>query len=57
MIYWMIQALIRLAPDRENLSNEVKKLLYNPETSVESLIQKADKLIEKIEKFTVYLVA
>ena len=57
MIFWMIQALIRLAPDRENLSNEVKKLIYNAETSVENLIQNAEKLIETIEKFTSFLIA
>lgn len=56
MIYWMIQVLVRLAPDRENLSNEVKKLIYNPETSIENLVQKAEKLMETIDKFTQFII-
>lgn len=57
MIFWMIQALIRLAPDREDLSNEVKKLIYNNETSVEVLVQNGEKLIETVQKFTTFLIA
>ena len=52
----MIQALIRLAPDRKELSNEVKKILYNPNTSVETIGKNGDKLVETIEKFTMFLI-
>jgi len=55
MIDWMIQSLIRLAPDREELSNEVKKLIYNPNTSIEVIVKNGEKLIVIIENFTVYL--
>ena len=51
----MIQSLIRLAPDREELSNEVKKLIYNPDTTIEVIVKNGEKLIEAIEKFTVFL--
>ena len=55
MIDWMIQSLIRLARDREELSNEIKKLIYNPNTSIEVIVKNGEKLIVIIENFTVYL--
>lgn len=55
MIHWMVQALIRLAPDKEDLSEEAKKMIYDSTSTVEALEKMSTALTEKIEKFTTNL--
>ena len=52
MINWIIQALIRLAPDQEELSDEAKKTIYSSTDTVEELNYKANELIKQVVEFT-----
>lgn len=57
MIRWMVQILIRLAPDSEELSEEARQTIYVNSDSIEKLIETANTLIEKIDSFTKKLTA
>lgn len=48
----MVQVVIRLAKDREELSDEAKKLIYETTSSVDNLEKISLHLGESIEKFT-----
>lgn len=52
MINWMVQALIRLAPDQEDMSEEAKKNIYASTDTVEQLTCKANELIQQVVDFT-----
>jgi hypothetical protein len=56
MIHWMVQILIRLAPDQEDISEEARQTIYIASASTERLIETANSLIEKIDLFTQSLV-
>ena len=45
MIHWMIQALIRLAPDQEEISEEARETIYTATASVHDLTFRAGDLI------------
>ena len=55
MIHWMVQALIRLAPDRDELSDEAKKIVYDSTSTVETLEKIGTAISEKLEKFSTAL--
>lgn len=52
MIHWMVQTLIRLAPDREDSSDEAKKVVYDSTSTVEALEKIGTGISEKLEKFS-----
>lgn len=52
MVHWMVQVLIRLAKDREELSEEAKRLIYETTASVENLEKISLHLADTLEKFT-----
>ncbi|CAF1141397.1 unnamed protein product, partial [Brachionus calyciflorus] len=55
MIHWMVQALIRLAPDREDMSEEAKRIVYDSTSTVEVLEKIGATISEKLEKFSISL--
>lgn len=55
MTHWMVQALIRLAPDRPELSEEAKRIVYDSISSVENLEKNSLKISEVFEKFSLAL--
>ena len=57
MIHWMIQVLIRLAPDSFELSEEAKKTIYTASTTVEALTHGATNLMIFLENFTTFIFA
>ena len=52
MVLWMVEALIYLTPDRSEISQEARLLLYKSLPSVAELEQKGHTLIESANKFT-----
>lgn len=52
MIHWLVQALIRLAPDKPDLSEEAKKIVYDSSSSVQELEKNSHTISEKLEKFS-----
>ena len=52
MVHWMIQTLIRLAPEREELSAEAKRLMYDANNSPENLEAVAFELIGAVQRFS-----
>jgi len=48
----MVQALLRLAPDQEALSDEAKKTIYESTTTKDDLVFKANNLITIVNEFT-----
>ena len=52
IIHWMIQSLIRLAPDREDMSDESLHMLYQSTKTVEDLQSQVIDLREKLTEFT-----
>ncbi|CAF0722793.1 unnamed protein product, partial [Brachionus calyciflorus] len=55
MIHWMVQALIRLAPDREDMSEEAKRIVYDSTSTVDVLEKIGSTISEKLEKFSIAL--
>lgn len=55
MIHWIIQVLIRLAPDQEDLSEEAKVSIYNSTDTIEVLTFRANDLMMQIESFTTFI--
>ena len=55
MIHWIIQVLIRLAPDQEELSEEAKLSIYNSTDTIEVLTYRANDLMGHIETFTTFI--
>lgn len=55
MIHWIIQVLIRLAPDQEDLSEEAKVSIYNSTDTIEVLTFRANDLMVQIESFTTFV--
>lgn len=51
----MVQVIIRLAKDREELSEEAKRLIYETTSTVENLEKISIHLGDTLEKFTVSL--
>jgi coenzyme F420-reducing hydrogenase delta subunit len=56
MIHWMVQIIIRLAPDQDQLSEEARQTIYISSSSADKLVELANKLIEKIEAFSKSLI-
>jgi hypothetical protein len=52
MVLWMVEALIYLTPDRSEISQEARLLLYKSLPSVAELEQNGYTLIESANKFT-----
>jgi hypothetical protein len=52
MVHWVVQVLIRLARDREELSDEARKMIYGTTSTVENLEKIAIHLGDRLEKFT-----
>lgn len=52
MVHWMVQVLIHLASDREELSEEARKIIYETTTSIQDLEKIGSHLGDKLEKFT-----
>lgn len=55
MTHWLVQALIRLAPDRPGLSEEVKRIVYDSTSNVETLEKNSHAISENFEKFSIAL--
>jgi hypothetical protein len=49
MLQWMLNLLIRLAPDQDDMSEEAKRVVYENTPDVESLEQTAHDLIGNLE--------
>ena len=52
MIHWMVQVIIRLAPDQDQLSEEARQTIYMSCASTDKLVETANNIIQKIEQFT-----
>jgi hypothetical protein len=48
----MIQSLIRLAPDRDDISDESLQMLYQSTKTIEELQSQVIELREKLSEFT-----
>ena len=52
MVLWMVEALIYLTPDRPEISQEARLLLYKSLPSIAELEQNGYALIDNTNKFT-----
>ena len=52
LVHWMIQVLIRLAPDQEYISDEAKESIYKSSDSIENLILNSNELKDCLEELT-----
>jgi hypothetical protein len=57
MIHWMIQVLIRLAPNLEEVSDEAKKIIYFSTAPLNQIAEVCGTLSSEIEAFTASLVS
>ncbi len=57
MVHWMVQALLRLAPDQEDLSEEAKKTIYASTSSKNDLVFRASNLIIDVNEFTAFIIS
>lgn len=56
LVHWMIQVLIRLAPDQEYISDEARESIYKSSDSIENLILNSNELKSNLEELTKSLV-
>ncbi len=49
MLQWMLNLLIRLAPDLDEMSEEAKRIVYENTPDVDTLERTAQTLIENLE--------
>jgi hypothetical protein len=49
MLQWMLNILIRLAPDLDEMSEEAKRIVYENTPDVDSLERTVQTLIENLE--------
>ena len=57
LVHWFVQALIRLAPDQEDISDEARYSIYSSTDSVERLIEISSELKDVMLHFTTSLVS
>ena len=56
MIRWMVQVLLRLAPDKEGNSKEAREMALLGSATLSQLHANAKSLFEQLEMFTSYVV-
>lgn len=55
MVRWMIQVLLRLAPDKEGNSQEAAEMALLGSASIPQLTEVANTLFESLETFSNYV--
>lgn len=56
MIHWMVQVLLRLAPDKEGNSKEAGEMALLASATLNQLHQNAKSLFQQLQTFSNYVV-